>query len=251
AGRQEMATLARRAGAAAMAAIYPPRCMTCHSETDQPDGLCPECWREVRFISGSVCGTCGTPVLEAGLSCEGCARHPPAWEAGAAALLYEGVGRRLVLSLKHGDRLDMAPALARWIHRAAGPLVSEADIIAPVPMHWTRLVMRKYNQAAELARALGRLSGVHVEPGLLTRTRRTAPLKGTGRAARNHRLAGAIALTRGLEGEVRGKRILLVDDVLTTGATLSAAAEALHNSGVARVDIAVLARVAKDDDVSI
>ena len=148
--------------AALIDTIYPPRCLACTAATDQPHGLCPACWRDTHFIAGTTCRSCGVPLIgEAGAEdvCESCLRHPPAWDRGAAAMLYAGAGRRMVLALKHGDRLDMVRPLAGWMAAAGRELLAEADLIAPVPLHWRRLLRRRYNQSAELARRLGRISG--------------------------------------------------------------------------------------------
>ena len=150
--------------------IFPPRCLACTEPTDQPHGLCPACWRDTHFIAGTVCRSCGVPLVgEAGAEdvCESCARHPPAWDRGAAAVIYGGAGRKVVLALKHGDRLDMVRPLAGWMASAGRGLLAEADVIAPVPLHWRRLVRRRYNQSAELARRLGRLAGRPVAADLL------------------------------------------------------------------------------------
>ncbi|MBB5514033.1 ComF family protein [Rubricella aquisinus] len=223
-------------------ALYPPRCIACPAETDQPDGLCPACWSQAEFISGATCPTCGTPVFDDGLQCEHCTRYPPGWDRGAAAMIYDGIGRRVVLSFKHGDRLDMGKALARWMYRAGGAMVDEADVIAPVPAHWSRTIKRGYNQSAELARALGAVSGREVAPNLLRRTRRTPPLKGMTRDIRRQHVQGSIATTE----EVSGQAILIVDDVLTTGATLGACSDALRAAGAARVDVLTVTRVLQD-----
>ncbi len=217
-------------------AIFPPRCLACTAATDAARGLCPACWADTHFIVGTTCGKCGVPLVgDAGAEdfCESCTRHPPAWDRGAAALLYAGAGRRMVLGLKHGDRLDMVRPLAAWMARAGGGLVAEAEVIAPVPLHWRRLVMRRYNQSAELARRIGRESGKAVVPDLLTRKRSTTPQAG-GRDSRAANQAGAFAMTARHARGIAGRRVLLVDDVLTSGATLSACADTLRAAGAAR-----------------
>jgi predicted amidophosphoribosyltransferase len=233
--------------------IYPPRCLACTELTDAPHGLCPACWADTHFIVGTTCRTCGVPLIgESGAEdvCEGCRRHPPAWDRGAAAFLYAGAGRRMVLALKHGDRLDMVGPLADWMARAGATLLPEADIIAPVPLHWRRLLRRRYNQSAELARRLGRLSGRPVVPDLLVRRRATSPQEG-GRDSRAANQAGAFAVSSRHGALLNGRRVLLVDDVLTSGATLSACAETVRGAGAARVDVLALARVAFEDSLGL
>lgn len=235
-------------------ALYPPRCLACTAATDQPHGLCPACWRDTHFIAGTTCRKCGVPLIgEAGAVdvCEGCTRHPPAWDRGAAAVLYSGAGRRVVLALKHGDRLDMVRPLAGWIAAAGAPLLAEADVIAPVPLHWRRLLMRRYNQSAELVRRLSRLSGRPSCVDLLQRRRATIPQEKMDRAARVANQAGAVTVTPRHRAAVAGRRILLVDDVMTTGATLSGAADCLRAAGAAGVDVLVLARVAFEDSLGL
>jgi predicted amidophosphoribosyltransferase len=233
-------------------AIYPPRCLACEAATERAHGLCPACWRDTHFIAAPVCRRCGVPLIGAGAAdaCEGCTRHPPAWDRGAAALVYAGAGRRMVLGLKHGDRLDLVKPLAGWMAAAGRGLLADAEIVAPVPLHWTRLVRRRYNQSAELGRALARTAERRFVPDLLTRRRATAPQDG-GREARTANQAGAFALTRRHAGAVAGRRVLLVDDVLTSGATLSGCAEVLKAGGAAGVDVLALARVAFEDSLGL
>ena len=233
--------------------IYPPRCLACSEATDRPHGLCPACWRDTHFIGGTTCGKCGVPLIgDAGAmdTCEGCQRHPPAWDRGAAAILYSGAGRRVVLALKHGDRLDTVGPLAGWMAAAGRDLLPAADVIAPVPLHWMRLVRRRYNQSAELARRLGRLAGRPVVPDLLVRRRATSPQQGN-RAARAVKQADAFAVSPRHAAGLTGRSVLIVDDVLTSGATLSACADCLRAAGAARVDVLVLARVAFEDSLGL
>jgi ComF family protein len=228
-------------------AIYPPRCLTCTTETDAAHGLCPACWRDTHFIAGSVCDACGLPLVgeaEAGDRCETCLRHPPAWDRGRAATVYSGAARRAILGLKHGDRLDLTPTLAGWLALAGHDLLPDADLLAPVPLHWRRLIRRRYNQSAELARHLGRRTGLPVMADLLIRNRMTVPQERMTRDQRHENQAGALGVNPRRRGLVAGRRILVIDDVMTSGATLSAAAEACRDSGAARIDVLVLARVA-------
>jgi ComF family protein len=233
--------------------IWPPRCLACTAATAEAQGLCAACWRETHFIAGTVCRRCGVPLHGAAGAedvCESCTRHPPAWDRGAAALIYAGAGRRMVLALKHGDRLDMTGPLAGWMAIAGGALLPEAELIAPVPLHWRRLVRRRYNQSAELARQLARRSGRPLVVDLLTRRWATAPQAG-GRVARAANQANAFALTPRHAERVRGRRVLLVDDVLTSGATLSACADTLRAAGASGVDVLALARVAFEDSLGL
>lgn len=230
--------------------IYPPRCLACAEATESPHGLCAACWRDTHFIAGSTCAKCGLPLLgEAGPGdlCEGCRRHPPAWDRGAAAVIYAGAGRRAVLALKHGDRLDTVGPLAGWMAAAGRVLLADCDLIAPTPLHWRRLAMRRYNQSAELAKRLSRLSGRPAAVDLLRRTRATIPQEGMTREARAENQGGAYAVTPRWRARVEGKAVVLVDDVLTSGATFGACAEALRGAGAARIDVLALARVAFGD----
>ncbi|MEL6582989.1 MAG: ComF family protein [Pseudomonadota bacterium] len=229
--------------------LYPPRCMSCDAETDQAEGLCGECWSEVSFISGPVCGFCGVPVLAEGLSCEDCTQHPPNWQAGRAAVLYDGVGRKLVLNFKHHDRLNMSTPLAIWLKRAGGELLATTDLLVPVPLHWQRRIKRGYNQSAELARALSKLTDIPAAPDALERRRATPPLGGLSREERTQTLKDTITLSK--TAQVEGKSVILIDDVLTTGATATACTEALLAAGARRVSLLTLARVARGRDTTI
>ncbi len=160
-------------------------------------------------------------------------------------MVYDGAGRRLTLALKHGDRVDLAKPMGRWMLRAAGPLARNADLIAPVPLHWTRLLKRRFNQSAELTREVADLAGRPVAPDLLRRTRKTATQDGRSREERHANMIGAFVVRDQWRERIADARVLLVDDVMTTGATLSACAEACRDAGAARVDALVFARVAR------
>ncbi len=235
--------------------VYPPLCPSCRVEVSDRRGLCPACWQDATFISGATCRCCGLPVMAAfgqDVLCEGCIRTPPGWTRGAASMVYDGTGRKLVLALKHGDRLDIAPLAAVWMARAAGPILTGADVIAPVPLHWRRMVGRRYNQAGELARELAHLPGINgvLALDLLRRTRWTGSQDGLGRQARHANVADAFTIPPDMAAQVRGQSVLLIDDVMTTGATLSACAEMCRMAGARDVNALVLARVARDADLS-
>lgn len=231
--------------------IYPPLCLSCGAETTSEQGLCAKCWPETQFITGAICDCCGTPLsgldAEDGLICDTCTTTPQAWARGRAAVVYDGGGRRIAMALKHGDRLDVVKPVARWMVRSGDAVINTADLIAPVPLHWSRLLHRKFNQAAELGREVGRLSNIRHCPDLLTRNKRTKMQKGMRRAERFENQRDAITLTPRYGGQLGGKNVLLIDDVLTTGATLSACAEACYADGAETVNVLVFARVARTE----
>ncbi len=234
--------------ARALRFVYPPRCIACGEEVETEKALCGPCWSEAWFISAPCCDGCAAPLPGADdgerLLCDDCTTEPRPWSAGRAVVVYSGTGRRITLALKHGDRLDIAGPVGRWMAAAARDILADSDLIAPVPLHWTRLFRRRYNQAALLADVVGAGAGRMVAPDLLLRRRRTIMQKGMTREERMDNQRTAITVNPKRLSAIAGKRILLVDDVMTTGATLSACAEACHAAGAAVVKIVVFARVA-------
>lgn len=232
--------------------VYPPRCVACGQQVDSDFGLCGRCWRETPFIGDFCCDACGVPLQSGGIDetplCDACLSEPRPWERGRAALLYDNMGRKLVLALKHGDRQDIVRPASLWMARVARPLVRPDMLVVPVPLHWTRLVRRRFNQSALLSGELARLLALDHVPDLLIRQRRTQSLDGKSRAARFGQLDGAMAVnpSRARTWRTEGRPMLLVDDVITSGATLAAATEACLAAGAARVDVVALARVQKD-----
>lgn len=224
--------------------LWPPSCLGCGVHVETAAGLCPPCWARARFITGLACTSCGLPLPgseDMAVQCDDCRRHPPPWTQGVATALYDGPVRQLVLGLKHGDRLDLAHPLGNWLARTARPLITPDTLVAPVPLHWWRRLKRRSDQAALLAARVVRREGGILIPDLLVRSRATPSQGHLGRDARFANLAGALRLRAGRQ--VTGRRILLIDDVMTSGATLSAATLVLQAAGAARVDVAVLARV--------
>lgn len=172
--------------------------------------------------------------------------HPPPWDRGRAALAYDEASRGLVLRFKHAERIEGAATFARWMAAAGRELLDGAELIVPVPLHRWRLLRRGYNQSALLADHLGRLSGVPWSASILHRRRATASQQGLGAAARRANVtAAAFAVPERRRAAIAGRRVVLVDDVFTTGSTLSACARVLREAGCARVDVLVLARVVK------
>lgn len=229
--------------------IYPPQCVACGARTSEEFGLCGQCWREAEFIGGLVCDKCGLPLPgeDPGepVLCDDCLVIARPWSRGRAAMLYGATGRRLVLALKHGDRADLVPPAARWMLSAARPILTGDMLVAPVPMHWLRFFRRRYNQSALLAERLARAARLDHCPDLLIRSRRTASQEGRDRDGRFANLAGAIRAHPGRRQRLQGRHVLLIDDVMTSGATLAAAAEACLAGGAAEVSVLALARVAK------
>ena len=234
----------------ALRVVYPPRCTLCGGLVDSEFGLCGTCWRDTPVIAGLVCDTCGSPLPgeadETTETCDDCLRIARPWQRGRAALIYKGNARKLVLALKHGDRHDIVPLAAKWMRQAAGPLVKPQTLFVPVPLHWTRLLRRRFNQSALLAQAVARQVNMHWSPDVLERVRRTPSLDGLGFDARFMTLESAIRVREGRRLMIQGRSVILVDDVMTSGATLAACASALLDGGAAEVSTLTLARVVKD-----
>lgn len=226
--------------------LLPERCLSCGTAVRGSNALCGSCWAELQFITDPRCAISGVPFPfdggEGAVSAAVLASRP-AYDRARAALRYNGASGRLISRLKYGDRLEAVPLFARWMIQAGAALVEDADVIAPVPLHPSRLFARRFNQSAELARAIGRLSGKDVEPDLMQRIRATPAQVGLSAAARRRNVAGAFALTEGKGAKVAEARVLLIDDVLTTGATVEACARRLGAEGAAHVDVLTLARV--------
>lgn len=238
---------------AALDLLFPPQSL---DDGPRPlaTGLTAEGWSQITFLDDPVCDGCGTPFeypLGEGVRCASCMAKPRAFARARAACLYDDASRGPILQLKHADRTDLAPLFARWISRSARDLISEAHAIAPVPLHSTRLLGRRYNQAAEIARPLSRLSGVLYLPDALVRVRATETQGGKSGSGRRRNVAAAFAVPANRAKQVAGRRILLIDDVMTTGATLEGCARALLKAGAACVDVAVVARVKETANTTI
>lgn len=226
--------------------LWPPQCLVCRSPVAEQGELCPACWAGLDFIIPPYCPVCGLPFahpVPEGLACADCLAEPPPFARARSPFAYGGTARALVLAFKHGDRTDMAMAMARRMAPAAAALLQEAELILPVPLHRRRLWRRRYNQSALLAAALGRLAGRRVAMQLLLRRRATASQGGRSRSGRQRNVAGAFAVPPAAAARLEGRRVLLVDDVFTTGATVAEAARALRRAGAAAVDVAAFARV--------
>jgi ComF family protein len=234
--------------AAALDLLLPPTCMLCPVPVDAPGLLCGTCFGELTSGGEPCCLCCGVPfdlawhAAEGGL-CQRCIDTPPAFERARGALLYDNASRRLVLPFKHGDRIEFAPLLARLMARSGARLLRQADVLVPVPLHRRRLFVRRYNQAALLAQALGSMTGRHVLVDALARVTATQNLDGKTAAERRDEVATAFAVRPRRAGRLEGRRVLLIDDVMTSGATAGACSESLLAAGAAAVDVLVAARV--------
>lgn len=233
--------------------LFPPACAGCRRQVSQPGTLCASCWPKLRFLERPWCAVMGTPFnhdMGDGLLSAEAIANPPPFERSRAAVAYGGVARRMVQALKYGDRTDLAPWMARWMQRAGADLLADADCVVPVPLHPRRFFTRRFNQSAELARTLAALSGKPFEPGALLRVKVTRQQVGLGLSERQDNVRAAFRVPAQGDILVRGRRVLLVDDVYTTGATVFAATKALKKSGAAAVDVLTFARVLSGDLLS-
>jgi len=228
--------------------LYPPVCAGCSAAVERVDAVCARCWRELRFIERPFCEVLGTPFrfdLGRGfLSAEAIAEPPP-FARLRAAVQYGDLASRLVSSLKYHDRTDLVPLLANWMERAGGDLFPDVDMVVPVPLHRLRLLRRRFNQSAELGRRIAARRALPFRPDCLERRRPTAAQVGLGAAERRGNLKGAFHVPDRRRRTLAGQRVLLVDDVFTTGATAEAATAALLRGGARRVEVLVFARVAE------
>jgi ComF family protein len=226
--------------------VLPAQCLACSAIVGGEAALCAPCFARMRFLSAPLCAACGYPFELGAASvqnlCGACTRRRPAFNRARAVFAYDEASRGLV---KHADRTHGAPAFARWLARAGAELLPDCDVIAPVPLHRWRLWTRRYNQSALLAFALARFSGRPCVPDLLLRTRATPSQGRLGRLARMRNVRRAFAVPPRRAAVLAGQRVLLVDDVYTTGATVEEAARTLLASGARAVDVLTLARVVR------
>lgn len=240
----------RRTARHGLRLLFPPQCIACGEGVAEEFGLCPDCWRDAGFIRGLSCDKCGTPLPgeDEGRAehCDDCLTIARPWDRGRAAMVYRDTGRRLVLALKHGDRQDLARPMGRWLAAAAAPILAPRMLVAPIPLHWRRFLKRRFNQSALLSGQLAQRAGLDHCPDLLQRIRATPSQEGRGRNERFENMAAAIRVNPSRTDGLAGRSVLIVDDVMTSGATFAAAADALRAAGAASVSVVALARVAKD-----
>ncbi len=224
--------------------LLPASCASCETDVSRPGQLCAACFSALTFITPPLCRACGAPFATTTDLCHACAAAPPPWTLARAALLYDDAARKLILPFKNAGREEIADTLAFHMQRAGAGLLAQAELLVPVPLHRARLLRRRYNQAALLARALARLAGIPCLPDALLRTRATPRLGPLSASERARVLAGSIGVRPARRAAVEGRHIVLIDDVLTSGATAGVCARALLDAGATNVDVLVACRVA-------
>lgn len=227
---------------------FPPSCLVCRQATAAPNCLCPACWSRIGFIERPYCDRLGTPfAYDLGvpglISPEAMANPPVYGRARAVAKFDDGPVRQLVHRLKYSDRMELAQPLGLWMARAGRDILAGADALVPVPLHRRRLAWRQFNQASVLAKTISAACGVKTEDFALQRVKPTPPQVGLTRNQRATNVQGAFAVPEAHRPAVEGRALVLVDDVLTSGATINAAARVLLRAGARNVDVLVFARV--------
>ena len=239
----------REAWRLAVGLFYPPTCIACQAATGEPHALCAACWSSIRLIERPFCERLGLPFavdLGQPLLSPAAIADPPVFGRARAVAEYDGTASLLVHRLKYNDRLELARAMGSMMARAGAELLADADVIVPVPLHRWRLWWRRFNQAMALARVVSCESCVPCDPFLLARVKRTRRQVGLTKAQRQDNLQGAFRVPIEAKARLEGKRVLLIDDVLTTGSTANAASRALLRGGAASVDILAFARVVQE-----
>jgi ComF family protein len=230
--------------------IWPPRSLLSDRIVDRPGTIDADHWGALQFLTPPWCAACGFPFANSEAEdslCGACLAERPTFATARAPLAYDDASRRLVLDLKRSGRRDGLPVFAAWMAEAGQEALAEADLIAPAPLHWSRLLSRRFNQAAWLGQALARRTGLPLAVGALTRRRRRQSQHGLSASQRRRNVAGAYVANRPIEGRI----VILVDDVFTTGATVEACTRALMRAKVRKVHVLTLARVVRPVDVSI
>ncbi|MHC5306554.1 ComF family protein [Bartonella sp. LJL80] len=232
-----------------MGLLFPPTCPGCGVIVASNGTICAQCWSELRFITKPYCPVMGTPfVYDPGdgfLSGEAM-QSPPPFAHARSAVVHNGLARSLVTRLKYGDRAELAPSMADWMIIAGGDLLIACDMIVPVPLHLIRFLRRSYNQAAELGRHVARKKSLPFHPELLIRRRHTRQQVGLHAKERQRNVRGAFIVPARQRQILKGRHIVLIDDVFTTGATVRSAARALLRGGAGQVDVLTFSRVLPD-----
>lgn len=226
----------------------PPRCLSCYELSTDPHGLCVKCWQKLDFISDPFCKKCGAPFefkIGGDLICAPCLNSPPEFDCARASVIYTPESRHLLLAFKHGDMLQASKILARWMVTSGKDLIDSVDLIAPVPLHPLRLFLRQYNQSAILCNEISRLTGREKKNNLLKRNRYTSSQGQKKHKERQKNVKAAFTVN--LPHLVQGRNILIIDDVMTTGATVNECAKALKKGGASKVNVLTFAHVLRSD----
>jgi ComF family protein len=233
--------------------LVPPVCLACRHPVGTQDTLCAACWRDIAFIRPPLCDRLGIPLpFDTGgpMISAAAAADPPHYDRARVVASFAGIMQSLIHGFKYADRHDARDLFGRWLVSAGDEILTDADLIVPVPMHRWRLFTRRFNQSAILAREVAHRTGHRYEPQLLLRSRATPPQVGLTRRERAANVAGAFRVPEQKRARLDGKAVVLVDDVVTTGSTVDACARVLKAAGAGRVDVLALARVTGDDQIN-
>jgi len=252
---EKAANLLRRGAKALLQAagmvLFPPVCCGCGRRIDQIGTVCPQCWSEIQFVTGPYCPIMGVPFrfdVGDGFLCGEALRDPPPFDCARAAVLHKGLAQLMVSRLKYSRRLELAPIMGQWLLRAGRDLLAQCDYIVPLPLHRRRFWQRGYNQSAELARYLARATAREFAPHILRRQKYTVPQVGLSAAERVKNMRGVFAVEKAARPLLKGKIVVLVDDVYTTGATARAAARILRRAGTAKIFVLTFSRAVKKEE---
>lgn len=229
--------------------LFPPRCLSCHEYVAADGNFCAECFQKLRMIEAPLCACCGTPFViaaEEETRCPTCLDSPPEYDLARSALVYDAVSAPLVAALKFHDQWANLARYVRFMLRAGQPILAGADMVVPVPLHWRRLLRRRFNQSALLAYGVGNAAGVMCKPQMLQRIVYTKPQMKMTREERLKNVKHAFSVPEKMQEMLRSKIVVLVDDVVTTGATVNACARALKKAGAKEVRVLTLAKTVKE-----
>lgn len=243
-----MLTLIKQVLQSSVDFILPPRCLLCYERTVDAHNVCASCWQGLTFISKPQCVKCGIPFeygMADNLSCAPCLDKQPEFNQMRSAVVYNDISRHLVLCFKHGDMLQLSKLLSRWMHTAGKEIISRSDILIPVPLHFTRLMWRQYNQAAILSNQIAKLADKNKHNEILTRNRYTPSQGKKTYKERVKNVKSAIQINPKYADLICGKNVLLIDDVYTTGATINECCRILKAGGASSIDVLTFARVVK------
>lgn len=228
--------------------VFPPQCLICDGRVAKHGALCSKCWQSVRFISDPMCDACGLPFefdIGSHALCADCLHTRPLYARARAAFLYDEKSSRLITRFKYSDQIQLAKIYGEWLSSAGRELLANTDFLIPVPLHYWRFVQRRFNQSAMLAGEISKNTGITHLPNAIKRTRHTKQQTGLTKTQREENVKGAFIIESHHQVAIKGKNILLIDDVITTGSTIEQCTKALIKSGVAQVNVLTLARAGR------